>query len=81
MKQDKLAELNQHLSAAKHTGRKLDVTELSAGYKATFWKPDGDGVKCWTATDPDLLTAIAKAGEKYALDMMAHHVFGEKEQL
>lgn len=75
---DKLAELNQHLSAAKHTGRKLQITETPRGFKACFWKPDGDGIKTWQATDEDLLTAIAKAGDEYALDMMAQHFFGGK---
>ena len=75
---DKLAELNQHLSAAKHTGRKLQITETPRGFKACFWKPDGDGIKTWQATDEDLLTAIAKAGHEYALDMMAQHFFGGK---
>lgn len=42
----------------------LKLDQMGDEYKATFWKPDGDGVKTFSHTDKDFVRAIEQAGTK-----------------
>ncbi len=43
-------------------GFKLKIEQNSKGFKATFWKPDGEKVKTYSHTHKDLQQAINYAG-------------------
>lgn len=71
---DQITQLNRHLRAAKHTGRKLKIDQIGEVFRAIFWKSAGDGVETWIGEDTDLLRAIDKAGNEYAVAMLADHL-------
>ena len=74
---NKYQQLERHLDAAKRTRRKLAVEDFGDMFVARFWRGRGDDVEVWRGEDADLVTAINKAGDAYAIDMLARHIFQE----
>lgn len=57
----------------------LKLDQNKDGFKATFWKPDGDGVKAYSGTNKDWIEAISSAGTKPELEKVWAMIQASKE--